>query len=92
MEGSGQCSRKSNRQIWGELHYFDCAWGFATNGSRLFLYVKSAPNELTVGPLTDWMDPTLLQTLCGLCFASIDEELRGHDLIEYLCEGAGVNW
>ncbi|KAI0323930.1 hypothetical protein GY45DRAFT_499150 [Cubamyces sp. BRFM 1775] len=75
------------KQIWGQLIYSETYWGFATNGSKIILYVRTGEKgELTLSDLMDMTDPVedILATLAGLAFASVDHRLRPQ-LPEYLC-------
>ncbi|KAH9925103.1 uncharacterized protein B0H18DRAFT_387942 [Fomitopsis serialis] len=82
---------KLMKQIWGEMYYFQCNWGFSTNGSKVMIFVRTGKTELVIGKLMNWEDPDLLQTMTGLAFASIDEMTRP-GLGGYLCDGSNMNW
>lgn len=78
-------------KIWGELYFMDCNWGWASNGRKILIYVRTNPTELVVaGRLLDWDSPHTLETLAGLYFASIDE-LKRPGLRGYLCTGSRVH-
>ncbi|KAI9058669.1 hypothetical protein FKP32DRAFT_1606503 [Trametes sanguinea] len=73
------------KQNWGELHYSQTSLGFSTNGSKLVVYIKTGPNELTLGSLVDFTDKDLLLILTGLVFASVDLQQR-EGLLRFLCD------
>lgn len=54
----------------------------------MFVYVKTGKTELTLGPTFNWTNPKIYHILAGLCCASIDQELRGEDLVQYICTGS----
>ncbi|KAJ3558713.1 hypothetical protein NM688_g755 [Phlebia brevispora] len=81
--------RRATLKIWGQLHFFRTKWGFCTNGSVVFAFVKTAPTELTISPLKRWDDPNLHRVLAGLAFASIDDgnipQNWGIQLHDWIC-------
>ncbi|TFK81905.1 hypothetical protein K466DRAFT_655951 [Polyporus arcularius HHB13444] len=84
--------RKIVFQIWGEMYFFQCNWGFVTNGSSMMFFVKLDTNTLVFGEPMDWRDKDLMQTMVGLCFASVDEVKRGPRLRAWMCAGREANW
>lgn len=76
------------RQIWGQITYTQRDWGFATNGSNIIVYVRTGEQELTLGDLLGWTNPDVYQILAGLCFASVDQGVRGPGLNKYICAGS----
>ena len=42
--------------MWGEAFFYQAGWGAFTNGTYFVLYVRTAPNELTLSDLIDWSE------------------------------------
>ncbi|TCD67830.1 hypothetical protein EIP91_011892 [Steccherinum ochraceum] len=54
-------------QIWGELVYFNAWFGFATNGRKVILFVRTGEQELTLSEPHDWSaddEPTFIERIC----------------------------
>lgn len=78
-------------KIWGQVHFFNLNWGWSLNGRKVLIYVRTKPTELVVaGELLQWDGKDTMETLIGLCFASIDEKMRP-GLAEFMCDGSHVN-
>ncbi|GJJ09884.1 hypothetical protein Clacol_004108 [Clathrus columnatus] len=96
--GATSNASKFLRQIWGELHFFQCKLGFTTNGHQVMLFAKSnsGQNTLILSTPREWNDPTVLQALAGLTFAGIDSRCVDPEVLinQYLCPEADrqVGW
>lgn len=55
------------------------------------IFVRLDRKTMVAGTPIPWDSPDLLQIMCGLCFASIDEALRP-GLKNYLCEDYDADW
>ncbi|KIJ50424.1 hypothetical protein M422DRAFT_65765, partial [Sphaerobolus stellatus SS14] len=80
-------SAKVLRQLWGQMHFFNCHLGFCTNGKVIILCAKAGPDTIVLSPPKPWDDPEVHQALIGLGYAGVDmRHLLLADLINYyLC-------
>ncbi|RPD61676.1 hypothetical protein L226DRAFT_522479 [Lentinus tigrinus ALCF2SS1-7] len=98
LSGTGEFNWHGNaiaiklvKQVWCELVNYGLTWAYSTNGKTVMIFAKLSRNMLVAGDPIPWDSPELLQTLAGLCFASVDQAEREW-LPEYLCEGHAVTW
>ncbi|KAF8494758.1 hypothetical protein JB92DRAFT_3147077 [Gautieria morchelliformis] len=74
------------KQLWGELYFFGADWGACTNGQKIFIFIKTDRNELTLSEFHDFHDnPLVHKALLGMCFASIDQRGGARYITESLC-------
>ncbi|KAF8476532.1 hypothetical protein JB92DRAFT_1870920 [Gautieria morchelliformis] len=74
------------RQLWGQLYFFEAIWGACTNGRKIFIFVKTDKNELTLSEIHNLHDnPLVHKALLGMCFASIDQRQGLPYIMDSLC-------
>ncbi|KAF9513488.1 hypothetical protein BS47DRAFT_1344135, partial [Hydnum rufescens UP504] len=65
-------AHKLVKQVWGEMHFFQCHWGVWTNGEVFIFMIRTNITELTCSRPIPWSDTGAFTAMIGFTLASID--------------------